>query len=91
MKILFIDACVSIHPESRTRYLCDQYLRQLDSNGGTVERIELESLSIAPFSKATLGKREELIQKRQKKRSIPERKRNSGKNNPAISIIGVDR
>ena len=65
MKILFIDACVSIHPESRTRYLCDQYLRQLDSNGGTVERIELESLSIAPFSKATLVKREELIQKRQ--------------------------
>ena len=65
MKILFIDACVSIHPESRTRYLCDQYLRQVESNGETVERIELESLSIAPLSKATLSKREKLIQKRQ--------------------------
>ena len=65
MKILFIDACVSIHPKSRTRYLCDQYLRQFESKNVTIERIELEALSIFPISKAMLQKREALIQKGQ--------------------------
>lgn len=61
MKILWIDACVSTHPKSRTRFLCDEYLSQLEDEGGIVERVELENLSIMPLSKAMLKKREALI------------------------------
>ncbi len=63
MKILFIDVCISIHPESRTRYLCDEYLRQAEAEGKIVERLEPESLSLVPLTKTTLLKREALIQK----------------------------
>lgn len=62
MKILFIDACISIHPESRTRYLCDRFLKSLEVEGGAVERISLESLPIRPFSSEMLENRERLIQ-----------------------------
>ena len=62
MKILFLDACISINPKSRTRYLCDQYLKHFENESTIVERIDLESLSILPFSKAMLKKRDSLIQ-----------------------------
>ena len=65
MKILCIDACISTHPESRTRSLCCEYLRQLESKGGTVERVELEALSTVPLTKAALEKRDALIRRGQ--------------------------
>lgn len=65
MKILFIDACISIHPESRTRLLCEEYLKQAETKGKSVERLELESLSLVPLTSEMLAKREALIQKGQ--------------------------
>lgn len=61
MKILFIDACVSTHPKSRTRWLCDEYLRRIKNEDDTVERVELEKLPIMPFSEKMLEKRDALI------------------------------
>lgn len=62
MKTLWIDACISTHSESRTRFLCSEYLRQLKCEGGTVDRVVLEDLSIVPLTKTALGKRDFLIQ-----------------------------
>lgn len=63
MKILFIDACISIHAKSRTRQLCEEYLKQVKDKDKTVERLNLESLSLVPLTSEMLAKRESLIQK----------------------------
>ena len=61
MNILFIDACISNHEPSRTKYLCEKYLDICRHLGDTVTHLELASADINPLDAETLKKRDHLL------------------------------
>ncbi len=61
MKVLFIDACISVHAPSRTRYLCDHYLDQMKKDGHEVIHLDLASSGVERLNAETLAKRDALL------------------------------
>lgn len=61
MELLFIDACISTHTPSRTKQLCDHYIKQYDGTGWNVTHLSLEELGLAPLTAADLALRDNCI------------------------------
>ena len=61
MNILFVDACISNHAESRTKKLCEQYLHRCRAAGYTITRLELGQAALKPFDKTALQERDARI------------------------------
>ncbi|MGI6014048.1 MAG: NAD(P)H-dependent oxidoreductase [Oscillospiraceae bacterium] len=58
MNILFIDACISNHTESRTKKLCEAYLQHCCAEGHTVTTVALEKLGLQPLDALKLKERD---------------------------------
>lgn len=58
MELLWIDACVSNHTPSRTKRLCEHYLKQYDNIEWNITHLSLEELGLAPLTAADLALRE---------------------------------
>lgn len=61
MNILFIDACISNHKPSRTKYLCEKYLDGCLKRGDTVTRLDLIGGTIRPLMAEDIAKRDQLL------------------------------
>ena len=63
MKVLFIDACISVHQPSRTRYLCNRYLDKMKAEGHIIEHVDLTKCDISSLTATDILKRDQLLTK----------------------------
>ena len=63
MEVLFIDACMKPGEESRTKILCNRFLKDLEKRGDcTIETVPLKDLGLAPFDNDKVNERYGLLE-----------------------------